>query len=653
MKIIFVPPIMYLSTPDVQPHMGLASLQTVLDKDRYSTEIISLNPTLTGAYESYRVQKHQAISEDFYRESVERLLQGNPDLVGFSTVGASYPTTLVLVNKLKEECPDLTVVLGGIQATLCGEETMRHFPAVDYIIAGEAEISFPIFLHHLQDGTPFPPATGVYYRTVEGDVAYTGDAPLIENLDTLPMMDYGKVDMAALSEISIDVGRGCPFQCYYCCTNNYWRRTFRLRSAENIVNEIEHLYRTYGKQYFAFNHDLLTCNRRVFRQLLKTLKERNLPIHWRGSSRIDTLDEDLLKEMAETGCYQVFMGIESGSPRMQRIMKKHLDPQRVIALLDAANQFNIRCTTSFICGMPEETFDDLIQTVDLVYECIARNTSTQVHLLAPFQGTEVFDLYHDHLRFDGQSSNVGSFVINNQLEEELIERYPEIFCNFYYIENPHISREVLRNVEHLPKALPYFWRTLGVLRYTHHVELGEIVLAYLQQSIPLNALPAFIQSWVENVSPPSQLLKEVFAFEMALFATRIDEPYPDTYPSVEPEAYLHRKDGSQLYSLSFNLTDVEESIRQHHPSLISATEPLMALMSATCHNTLPHYNLIVAHSSVVSIYQRADGTLRVQDLIDEAIQELQGTMPAEQVRDSIIQLLRKLIHLRTITLEKH
>lgn len=650
MKIILVPPIMYLSTPDLQPHMGLCSLRAILDKHGYSAEMISLQPTLTGSYESAKVRKGPAIPESFYDEAVEQLLIRQPDLVGFSTVGASYPTTLLLIHRLKAAQPDLTIVLGGIQATLCGEATLRHFPAVDYIVAGEAELSLPIFLQHLKEGTPFPPASGVYYRNSTGGITYTGDAPLIEDLDTLPMMDYTKMDMSTLNEISIDVGRGCPFQCYYCCTNNYWRRTFRLRSPLQIVNEIEHLYRNYGKRYFAFNHDLLTCNRTVFQELLRTLKERSLPIHWRCSSRIDTLDEDLLKEMAATGCYQIFMGIESGSPRMQRIIKKHLDPGRVIPLLEAARENNIRYTTSFVCGLPEETWDDLLQTMDLVYECIARNASTQVHLLAPFQGTEVYQRYQEQLRFDGQSSNVGSFVINHQLEEEMIQSVPEIFSNFYYIENPQISRDMLRNVELVTKTFPYFWRTLGVLRDMHGIPLAEIVYAYLQQSIVLEEMPSFIQQWVDRVQTPSSLLTDVFAFEMALFSTRVDEPYPDTYPSVVPEAYFKCKEGSALYPLTFHPAELEESIRRHEPWSGTVVEPLVALLSATCHDTLPHYNVIPAHSSVVRVYQQGDGTMRIQEIIDEATQDLQDTLSTEQVQASVLSLFRQLVHLRTITL---
>lgn len=649
MKIVFVPPIMYLNPSDLQPHMGLSSLRSVLHSYGYTVEILSLNPALTEGYESYRVRKSPAISEEFYREAVERLLAREPDLVGFSTVGSSYPTTLVLVNLLKALRPDLTVILGGIQATLCAEATMRHFPAVDYIIAGEAEGSFPIFLRHWQSGTPFPPDSGVYYRTEAGAIAYSGNAPLVEDLDSLPKPDFTQMNLAALDEVSIDVGRGCPFQCYYCCTNNYWRRTFRLRSAASIADEIEHLYRTYGKQYFSFNHDLLTCNRKVFTELLQTLKERDLPIRWKGSARLDTLDEELLKEMAGTGCYAIFLGIETGSPRMQRIIRKHLEPRRVLFLLDAAQKYQIRCTTSFISGMPEETWDDLAQTIELVYECIARYTAVQIHLLAPFQGTEVFALYRDQLRFDGRSSNVGSFVINHPLEEEMIRAYPDIFCNFYYLDTPHLPREMLQNIEFLPRALPYFWRTIGMLRYTYQVELADIAYAYLRQGVTLEELPEFIRNRVDSIPSPPQLLQDLFAFEMALFSTRVDEPYPASISQIDPRWTFRRKTGSRLYLLSFHPQEVEECIRRHQPVTAALAEPMTAVMSATCRQALPQYNLVPIPSSVTEIYGKADGRLCMQDIIDDATRDLQGTLSPEQVKAHLIPLFRQMVNLRILT----
>ena len=659
MKIVLVAPIMYLNPPDIQPHVGLSSLKAILAQHDYRAEIISLNPQLTDTYDSYRYGK-SSISQDFYQEALDLLLATEADLIGFSTVGSSYPTTLLLAKKLKAARPNLTIVLGGIQASLCAEETLRHFTEVDYIVAGEAELTFPVFLKHLQAGTPFPPSTGIYYRSNTGDnastaqISYTGDAPLLTDLDTLPLMDYQDIDMAALLEVKIDVGRGCPFQCYYCCTNNYWRRTYRLRSAKNIVDEIEYVYKTYGNRLFAFNHDLLTCNRTVFKELLQTLKERKLPIRWKCSSRIDTIDTELLREMAETGCYQIFLGIETGSPRMQKVIKKNLDLTKILPLLEEALKLKINCITSFICGMPEETMDDLIQTLDLAHECVARYAGLQIHLLAPFQGTEIYRQYRDQLRFDGKSSNVGSSLLSNPLEEELIKAHPDMFCNFYYIENPYMSREKLRNIEQFPLVLHYFWRTIGVLRHTHSVGLGDILTTFLEKPVQLPELPDFIESIVDTVEEPSQLLQDVFAFELALHSTYNDLLSPVPSNTVQIEDYFHQQVGSKLYPLSFEPTILEKSILEHNPAGdINEGQPaLAALMSATYQNTLPQYTVVPAQSSPVSIYNQADGTLRVQDIIEDATRELQNIMPPEQVEERITNLFKQFQAMRLVTFNK-
>lgn len=655
MKIILVAPIVYVSGAENPPHMGLYSLKAVLAEHKHSVEITDLNPILTHPYEAQQ-DKAGILNPEFYQQTVTDLLAYDPDIVGFSTIGASYPTTLLLVKMLKCVQPELTVILGGIQASLCAEETLKHFPEVDYIIAGEAEESLPIFLHHLETGTPFPPQSGLYYRTSTGSIAFTGEAPLIQNLDRLPVIDYQQVDLSVLPEISIDVGRGCPFQCYYCCTNNYWRRTYRLRSAKDIVAEIEHHYLTYGKTYFAFNHDLLTCNHKRFRELLGVLKERNLRIHWRCSSRIDTIHEELLAEMAETGCYHIFFGIETGSPRMQKVIKKNLNLSRVLPLLEECKKHKIDCTVSFICGMPEETMEDLLQTIELVYDCIVRYVTPQIHLLAPFQGTDLYRQNKDQLHFDGIYSNVGGFVINNQEEEELIKAYPELFCNFYYIENPQISRTILRNVEQVPKLLSYFWRTIGILRFTHAVSFSEILLTFLEQPVELTELPGFIKSWIRSVKEADSLLQEIFDFEETLFRCRFNLSTGDSIPmspiELKSEAYFRKTAGSMLYPLSFDPAEVEEAIRQQRSTKnIATNQDLTALISAPRQGAIPHYSAVPSNSSVIHIYHDATGTLRIQDVIDEATEALQGTYSAEEVKQSVMHVFRQLVNLQLIALE--
>lgn len=651
MKTVLVAPLVYLNETDTQPHMGLFSLKAVLEQHGHSAKIISLSPIITESYESCKLKK-RVLTENFYNQAVERLLASAPEIIGFSTIGVSYPTTLLLVKMLKAARPDLIVILGGIQATLCAEETMHHFPEVDYIIAGEAEFSLPVFLRHIEEGIPFPPQSGVYYRSTTEGIAFTGDAPLVKDLNTLPMMDYSQLDLSTLPEINIDVGRGCPFQCYYCCTNNYWRRTHRLRSAKNIVDEIEYHYHTSGKQIFAFNHDLLTCNHMVFKELLQTLKERNLPIRWRCSSRIDTINEELLENMAETGCYDIFFGIETGSSRMQKVIRKNLDLSKVLPLLEKCRKLNIRCTVSFICGMPEETMEDIVQTVEMVYECIARCASPQIHLLAPFQGTDLYHKYKDHLQFDGTSSNVGGFVINNQLEEEMIKANPDIFCNFYYIDNPHVPRKMLRDIEHFPRVLQYFWRTIGILRDTHQLSLTEIFLSFLRKPVKKTEIPDFIRSWVNSIEIPTRLLKDIFDFELSLYSSRIDEPNILPQLEIKPEYYFRQKAGSKLYPLSFDPAEVEESIRCHLPYNKKDTgQDLAALISATCQGMMPGYCTVPGNSSTVNIYNDANGELRVQDIIDEATKAFHGTYTPEEVQEAIINIFKKMEFLRLVSIE--
>ena len=168
--------------------------------------------------------------------------------------------------------------------------------------------------------------------------------------------------------------------------------------------------------------------------------------------------------LASAGCNHIYLGIESGSPRIQKLIRKNLDLQRAVETVKLISEAGIEFTASFIMGFPEETMSDLLKTVDLMLSLRyagTGNESIQLHLLAPAPGTLLHHNNRLNLRFDGRFSDI---ALPNLLPDdlELITRHPDVFSAYYYYDTPNIERTDLLCLHH-------FLTTLNVLPYTTYV----------------------------------------------------------------------------------------------------------------------------------------------------------------------------------------
>lgn len=638
MKITLVPPILYQSDRN-DYNLGILLLDRILVGHEHEVKIISFQP-----------KKDELAIDNYYKECAEKILASQPDLVGFSTICVSYPLIILIAQELKHLRPDLTIVFGGIQASLTAKDTLLNFPQVDYIIAGESEITFPIFLNCLQNNIPFPENTGTYYRSENGNIEFTGNPKLITDLDSLPIINYEKLNLTPKDSINIDIGRGCPFQCYYCCTNNYWNRTFRFRSIQSILDEIKYIYDNFGVNNFLFNHDLLTCNKKVLKELIDGIKNLDFPIRWSCSSRIDTIDPNIIKDMANAGCNIIYFGIETGSPQMQKISKKNLDLSHVFTIIDACRENDVNYYTSFITGMPEETIDDLMQTLELMYECGKREAFLQLHLLTPFQGTDVLHKYQHKLYYDGTVSNVGGLKVRNEKEEEIIKAHPSIFSNFYYIENEHMPREFFQHIEKIKHLFQHHWRSIGLLLFTFNHSLEKITTEYVALSKKEIKISKFFNEFNNIYHPESDLLKDVIKFEKKLLHSYTRGRSPETSSNEISLSDCYTKQyHSRVTDIHFNPDALDEAIYNNLP-FSHKTESFSVLIPPTYSNKTPQFYLLSLNALPISIYSELDGKLSVEEIIKKIIQYYNGKFPEEKIKNQVLKSLSLLKELNMITL---
>ena len=418
------------------------------------------------------ILKQKGISVDIYRyfeadlskdfasfvdETVENIIRRKPAIVSFYCRCDYYLSNIKIAEKLKAKRPDIYIVFGGPQADASAEETIRLLPWVDFCCSGEGETTvYPLFSGLLQ-GTDVTGVDGLTYRTPEGNIVSNPRPALIKNLDEEPYLDFSFIPDYVIEKsleinepFPVDAGRGCPFNCSYCSSSIFWERKFRLKSTERIISEITRLNQRYNAKLFSIKHDLFTANKKKLTDFCNKLIESNLNINWRCSSRIDTLDAECVDLMVKSGLSGVFLGIETGSERMQKIIHKNLRVNDVLKVTKRLTENNVSIMASFIYGFPEETEEDLEQTLRVVHELykMGEGVFFQFHLCTITQGTEYYNKYKDELVFAKQFSNiVGDFGV--QENTEFINNHKELFT--HYSEYHNEFRERFSNLDKIAK----------------------------------------------------------------------------------------------------------------------------------------------------------------------------------------------------------
>lgn len=413
-----------------------------------------------------------------YRRVVELIHAAQPDVVGLTTMCNSYPQTLSLARHYREIDPQAKIILGGPQATVTDLQTLKYFPWIDAVVRGEAENSLPELINCWENDDVPGRVAGITWRGDDGRVYRNEDAPLLQDIDSLPFPAYDlyPLDQIDVRLIPIEGGRGCPYGCTFCSTSRFFKRRYRIKSVQRLIAEMKFFYENYGFNEFELVHDNLTVSRRWVEEFCQALLEGDYPFKWGSGARIDSVDADMLAEMARAGCIGIYYGVETGSQRLQPIIKKKLKLENALPIVRASVENKIRSTSSFIIGFPDETVSDMLDSFNMALDVIALapDTLAQMHLLAPLLGSPLYEKHKGELQFDGHSSDFSLFLLSDA-EVEVVRRYPEIFANFYYIPTPELDRDLTKATS----AALYTCPTLFIALRHAGLSAGEVLTGWV------------------------------------------------------------------------------------------------------------------------------------------------------------------------------
>ena len=423
--------------------LGVLSLAAVLETQGLHPEVVDLN----RLYYDFR-HTNQTNENDFSRFAASYFRDRQFDFVGFGSVCSSYPVTLRIACEVKRQQPTAVVAFGGPQASAVDVATLEAYAPIDLVVRGEAEQTLPQLLQALAQDHPFDETPGITFRH-DGKIIRNPDAGGITDLDTLPFPALHLLpDMETCRFMPLELGRGCPFACTFCSTNDFFRRRFRLKSPARMLEEMRRVKATYGIDTFELVHDMFTVDRKRVVAFCEALLESPDKFYWGCSARTDCIDEELVELMASAGCRGVFFGIETGSARMQKIIDKGLDLAESAARIRACDKSKIKTAVSLIVGFPEETKDDLGSTVDFFMDSLrCDHADPQLVILAPLAGTPIHQQHKKNLFLEEADSDMSYRGWDQGPEEKkMIAEHPDIFPNFYSVPTPFLDHEFLKEL---------------------------------------------------------------------------------------------------------------------------------------------------------------------------------------------------------------
>jgi len=398
----------------------------------------------------------------------EDMLSQNPGSIGFSTWCDSFPIFLLLAKEIKKIDPEIPVIFGGPQASILAEDTLAKYPAIDFILKGEADFTLPKLMSRLLIGEEVGGESipGLAYRdlsTKKVISASTGD--IVRDLDNLPVPSYEKIFQN--SKVRIDAGRGCPYPCTYCTTNQFFSKKYRVKSPGRIISEMEYCHQELGITGMGISHDMFTLNKAFIadfsRQLLSRNRISEVPFTWTCSARTDCVTVKMLDQMKESGCNAIFFGIESGSEKIQKEIRKHLDLPEAMKIISYAVDLGIVTIVSYMVGFPGESRKDLNDTLRSILEAAMVGARPQLTQLSILPGTPIYQNHVEELEYDGIHSG---FSVTHPTEKinKLIQSDRNTFSSFFYLPNEQISRQTYLFLADLVNNLEHFLPTLVFIR---------------------------------------------------------------------------------------------------------------------------------------------------------------------------------------------
>lgn len=327
------------------------------------------------------------------------LLRSRPDLVGISVYSPTRYEAFRLAQLVRETLgAGVPIVTGGPHVSVAAEDTLRHVPAIDYVVSGEGEFTLLELVECLEASRGVAEVAGLFSR-VDGDVVSgppRGNIKELDDLppparDLLPMRSYRTRMPSTMRQCTtLLTSRGCPARCTF-CTRDWFSRETRMHSPEYILGEVEEVIAKWGIRGIVFQDDTFTLNKKRIFALCDLIQSRGMKFEWLATTRVDCLNLELMKAMKAAGCRVLTFGAESMNPQTLKWLKKGFTVEQVHRAVAWAKEVGLTVRCTYLMGIGDETEEDLMRSIKLARELEVSKLKANVGL-SVYPGTPLYPM---------------------------------------------------------------------------------------------------------------------------------------------------------------------------------------------------------------------------------------------------------------------
>lgn len=372
------------------PSLGLGYIAAYLEMDQHEVMI------LDACAEGLTIE-----------ETVARAIAFNPDNIGMSVLTNNAGDAAKVAEALRKGLPDVLIHVGGAHATYFYSEILDDMPAVDHVLYGEADTVIRQYMRDCRDPQKFGDIKGLVFRKEDGSIQINPAAELIQNLDEVPMPAWHLYNMSLYRPLpfqsrkspffTLITSRGCHWgRCKFCFQAGYCKPPFRRHSVDRVIEEIKILYYKFGIREISFWDDTFLVNPSWIRDFCTKLKALKLDLSWVASGRVNFMTEEMVRLVYESGCWSMFIGIESGNQDILELIEKGITLEQSRKAFKFINEIGIETRAAFILGLPTETPQKGMNTINFaielnptyaVFYAAHPRRGTALHEIALVQGT--------------------------------------------------------------------------------------------------------------------------------------------------------------------------------------------------------------------------------------------------------------------------
>lgn len=390
-----------------------------------------------------------------HEEILKEVSLFKPHFVGIYSTTFGWRRALKTASDIKNLDHGIFVTVGGPYPIAMQEECLEDSHDIDAVVTGEGEITVVEMLMRLSEGKGLEGVEGVVYRDKD-EIIKNPPRPLITDLDSIPFPArelLGDADRyipppATYKRRPVAViitARGCNRRCIFCFQIDKERKTgIRFRSIENVMEEVE-LCLKQGYREIKFIDDTLAADYDRAMRLTEEIRRRGLDFTWFASACVNQVDKPLLKAFKETGCWAILFGAESGVQKNLNAIRKGITLEQTRRAVRWAKEVGLTVYTPFIIGIPGETYEDALKTIDFAIEL--NPDIANFHALTPFPGTELYDSIDRYGMISEELEDFtyqGAAFIPYTMKREDILMLRQLAFKRFYSRPSYIMRRLLR-----------------------------------------------------------------------------------------------------------------------------------------------------------------------------------------------------------------